>query len=1209
MQLFSLLLLALFSGLVVSQTCSPTSNCKEGCCNKFGNCGFGPDFCGANCISDCGRKSECNPGYGSEWPKRDKCPLNVCCSKHGYCGTTKDFCDDKKVEHKTCSKDSGNPRIVGYFEGWASNRPCNVFWPEQIPIGLYTQINFAFATIDPVSFKVMPATQADVNLYRRLMLIKKQDPDLRIFIAIGGWTFNDPGPTATTFSDIAASVPRQTVFIESLISFMSTYGFDGVDLDWEYPAADDRSGREVDFDNFPKFMARLRDSLRASNKGISITIPASYWYLQHFDLKALSKSVDWFNVMSYDLHGTWDKGNEWTGAFLNTHTNLTEIDQALDLIWRNDIDPGTVVLGLGFYGRAFTVTSPSCIEPGCTFESGAEMGECSREVGILLNSEIDDLVEKNGVKPKLYEKEASKVASWGNQWVSYDDEETFKLKSEYAQSMCLGGLMVWAISHDTKDAKYSKALAKVANRKITAVLSVTDGSDDTYQPTKKPIQQCKWTNCGEGCPNGWIHMKREDPGARTDEYMLDGGGCGGIGSHAFCCPSDQKLPKCGWYSHNNGRCSPECPEDYGVVGGNSQYCNNGLWQHACCSRDTKSLQLYMNCHIGCDAGNTCPMEWAKTKWSDQNTLLVSSGTGMGGANCFSQKKTNLCCNANNQKATFSDCKWYDYGLGPSDEGFCRNNCPSDRVRVALDSKAEGCKGGGKANCCVPVYYDTIEKRNDRLDAYENALKKWLEDPYCSNPGSILNGRTAAVPAPEPPLLLGDGGAQNPSALVKRATNPGQSATEDLCLNILTARVVSEMVKVMGELWDEHIGGKWSNLKVEKLKPFAKNTHEWEKDSPIQFCHDLVCSPYTWAGRVGGSKEVDCINGFCRTDGDCSGTILSRRSLTPSQQLMAVSRAPRDVHWVEQWSSARDFTAHLVDAQGQTFDLTITLPTYDSPSQWPLNHPIFDELIDYASFDDCGNLQLGLERTPNGRYYQIEHPFDGNVVARFLENAAAGTLRSGAVARTGAVSMSFFRVASVMPFSGTPPPLPGGNNYVLLFDRVMECLGSRQNTAPFSGVHEDINAAKGRLAMGKDVLDRRRWTAMCSDQTAADKVLSKLRAAISTINYLNMQSHPDPDGRLTTVVNNVGRQLAHAQTEWNRNNPAGQVQIVKYWREWVRDYYPWLTRYTRTFCSDLIAEMKKYWGVSTGDKAMQVLEALSKMSDEIERISIRTAGFD
>lgn len=89
-------------------------------------------------------------------------------------------------------------------------------------------------------------------------------------------------------------------------------------------------------------------------------------------------------------------------------------------------------MGVGFYGRAFTALSASCLEPGCTFESGAERGACSREVGILLNSEIDDLVKKNGVKPKLYKEETVKVAAWGDQWVAYDDEETFRLKSEFA---------------------------------------------------------------------------------------------------------------------------------------------------------------------------------------------------------------------------------------------------------------------------------------------------------------------------------------------------------------------------------------------------------------------------------------------------------------------------------------------------------------------------------------------------------------------------------------------------------------------------------------------------------------------------------------------------------------------------------------------------------------------------------------------------------
>lgn len=153
-------------------------------------------------------------------------------------------------------------------------------------------------------------------------------------------------------------------------------------------------------------------------------------------------------------------------------------------------------MGLGFYGRSFSATSSNCLAPGCTFESAGEKGKCSRENGILLNSEIDQLVEQHGVHPVLFEKEAVKVASWGNQWVAYDDEETLQLKSEYAQTLCLGGLMVWAISHDTKSAKYNKALAKVANRKLKA-LPVTDSTDNPYDFIDVANPQCKWTNCGE----------------------------------------------------------------------------------------------------------------------------------------------------------------------------------------------------------------------------------------------------------------------------------------------------------------------------------------------------------------------------------------------------------------------------------------------------------------------------------------------------------------------------------------------------------------------------------------------------------------------------------------------------------------------------------------------------------------------------------------
>lgn len=109
--------------------------------------------------------------------------------------------------------------------------------------------------------------------------LKGKDANLNVLIAIGGWSFNDPGPTATTFSDIARDESAQRKFIDSTIKFLQTYDFDGIDLDWEYPAADDRSGRVEDFANFPKFMKNLKQGLKSYE--VSVTLPASYCKSRH----------------------------------------------------------------------------------------------------------------------------------------------------------------------------------------------------------------------------------------------------------------------------------------------------------------------------------------------------------------------------------------------------------------------------------------------------------------------------------------------------------------------------------------------------------------------------------------------------------------------------------------------------------------------------------------------------------------------------------------------------------------------------------------------------------------------------------------------------------------------------------------------------------------------------------------------------------------
>ncbi|KAH8900782.1 hypothetical protein GQ53DRAFT_863476 [Thozetella sp. PMI_491] len=439
--------------------CLGGEQCSLGCCSTGGYCGFGPEYCGPSSCNaklsadgTCAHLSECDaggyPGYGPDYAEKENCPLNVCCSKYGFCGTTADFCGSTTWSDPSCGGSSAMARTVGYYEGWNQDRPCDHMTPERIPIEAYTHLNFAFGYIDPATYEVVPMTQNQSDLYLRFTGLKQKKPSLKTWIAIGGWTFNDPGPTRKTFTKLAASLSAQTSFINSLLAFMKKYNFDGVDLDWEYPEADDRGGVPNDFTSYVSFLANLRASL--GSYGISITLPASYWYLQHFDIVNLDKYVDFFNIMTYDIYGTWDKTIDETGPYVHAHTNLSMIEKGLQLLWHNNIDPARVNLGLGFYGRSFTLTDPSCKATGCEFSTGGNPGPCTGTSGILSYAEIASVLRSENPTITFDVENAVKIATWGNdQWIGYDDPESLKMKVDYASKHCMGGTMVWAVDLDT----------------------------------------------------------------------------------------------------------------------------------------------------------------------------------------------------------------------------------------------------------------------------------------------------------------------------------------------------------------------------------------------------------------------------------------------------------------------------------------------------------------------------------------------------------------------------------------------------------------------------------------------------------------------------------------------------------------------------------------------------------------------------------------
>ncbi|KAE9377607.1 glycoside hydrolase family 18 protein [Stipitochalara longipes BDJ] len=555
-------------------TCNSNTPCANGaCCGSNNLCGYSPASCGTGCQSNCNSTAECGP-YAAKG--EGKCPLNVCCSEFGFCGSTTEFCvwtNPTDPNYSGCSTKYGgcgsvnrpscgggssvSKRNVGYYESWANTRACQSVSPEQLNLDGFTSINFAFASFDATSFEITPMDSNSASLYSRFTNLKNNKPGLQTFISVGGWSFTDPGPTQKAYTNMVSSAGNRATFIKNIMKFMSSYGFDGVDLDWEYPGADDRGGVPADTANYVALVKEMSAAF-GSKYQLTVTIPTSFWYLQHFDVANMQDSIGWFNLMAYDLHGVWDAESKFVGPYIAPHTNLTEIDLALDLLWRAGVDSSKVVMGQGWYGRSFTLQSSSCNTPNgvCQFTGGAQAGPCSQSSGILDYQEISDIIQTNKLQPVHDETAGVKWITWNsNQWVSYDDADTFKQKRDFANSRCLSGLMVWAM--DQVDQTANNGFGGAAAAAGTQVTSDQQASANQASSNQQASVACYTSDCGVSCKAGTTEVAQFNgqPGQLSTSAR-----CAKKQYRSLCCDDKAQVGQCTWrgYRGSGLSCTSGC---------------------------------------------------------------------------------------------------------------------------------------------------------------------------------------------------------------------------------------------------------------------------------------------------------------------------------------------------------------------------------------------------------------------------------------------------------------------------------------------------------------------------------------------------------------------------------------------------------------------------------------------------------------------------
>lgn len=72
--------------------------------------------------------------------------------------------------------------------------------------------------------------------YAKFNALKAHNKNLKTLLAIGGWNEG-----STRFSKLVADPEARQNFVKSALKYLRQHNFDGLDLDWEYPASRDGS--------------------------------------------------------------------------------------------------------------------------------------------------------------------------------------------------------------------------------------------------------------------------------------------------------------------------------------------------------------------------------------------------------------------------------------------------------------------------------------------------------------------------------------------------------------------------------------------------------------------------------------------------------------------------------------------------------------------------------------------------------------------------------------------------------------------------------------------------------------------------------------------------------------------------------------------------------------------------------------------------------
>jgi|TARA_Y100000031_G_scaffold32296_1_gene36025 chitinase len=317
-------------------------------------------------------------------------------------------------------------RVVGYYPYWIQDE----FQSQDFDLETFTHINHAFAWPNEQGGIEAPSGTFDASIADHI-----HNNNRKFLLSLGGWG------TADGFAAATSTYELRSVFISNILDIFISYGYDGADIDWEYPQTNEQRN------NLSLFIAELDSVLDEFDPELLITmaLPTSNWAGQWYDMNSLNQHVDYFNAMTYDIHGSWSNHAGHNSPLYQSPPGDADgsVQTGINyLVNTRELPENKINMGIPFWGKKYNASTIN------GYFTGSVTDLRYYDIVELINngwtSHWDDVAKC----PYLINTNTTQI-------ITYDDPLSIQFKCEFAQNRNLGGVMVWAMGYDNYDAEES----------------------------------------------------------------------------------------------------------------------------------------------------------------------------------------------------------------------------------------------------------------------------------------------------------------------------------------------------------------------------------------------------------------------------------------------------------------------------------------------------------------------------------------------------------------------------------------------------------------------------------------------------------------------------------------------------------------------------------------------------------------------------------